>query len=78
MAKTANLALRIEPALKSGLEKAASADRRTVSNYVEALIAEDLRTKGIISEGDTATGVGVVLKVALKAPLYLNTASRKS
>lgn len=47
MAKTANLALRIEPGIKAGLEKAAAADHRTVSNYVEALIAADLKAKGI-------------------------------
>ncbi|MEQ8600937.1 MAG: hypothetical protein RLP98_13525 [Devosia sp.] len=63
MAKTANLALRIEPVIKAGLEKAAAADRRTVSNYVEALIVADLKEKGIaIDQGDATARPGVAME----------------
>ena len=55
MAKTANLALRIEPGIKAGLEKAAASDRRTVSNYVEALIVADLKEKGIATSSPEAS-----------------------
>lgn len=68
MAKTANLALRIEPGIKAGLEKAAAADRRTVSNYVEALIVADLKEKGIaIDQGDAAAGPGKSVEVKNQA-----------
>ncbi|MGP2492278.1 type II toxin -antitoxin system TacA 1-like antitoxin [Mesorhizobium sp. PUT5] len=48
MAKTASLALRIAPATKDALEEAARADKRTVSNYVEKIITEDLEAKGFL------------------------------
>jgi len=47
MAKTANLALRLPPDLKEALEKAAKADMRTVSNYVEILLTSHLQDKGL-------------------------------
>lgn len=48
MARTAALGVRIEPAVKEALEKAAKADRRTVASYVENLIIADLEAKGFI------------------------------
>ncbi|WP_167449294.1 hypothetical protein [Mesorhizobium hawassense] len=51
MARTAPLGLRIEPAVKAALEKAAKADRRTVAAYVEILIIADLEAKGFLVQG---------------------------
>jgi len=50
MAKTANIAMRIDPDIKEALEKAAKMDRRSVSSYIERLIADDLRKKGLIED----------------------------
>ncbi|CAH2408042.1 hypothetical protein [Mesorhizobium ventifaucium] len=47
-AKSANLALRLPPAIKEALAKAAVADRRTVSSYVEKVLADDLEAKGYL------------------------------
>ena len=51
MKKTANLALRISPEIKEALEAAAKADRRTVSSYVETVLATDLEAKGLLKVG---------------------------
>jgi hypothetical protein len=40
--KTAQVNLRIEPALKAAAEKAAAGDRRSLTSYIEKLIADDL------------------------------------
>ncbi|WP_167718871.1 hypothetical protein [Shinella sumterensis] len=50
MAKTASVGIRIEPEFKEALEKAAKLDRRSVASYIEKLIADDLRRKGLIEE----------------------------
>ncbi|WP_292325668.1 hypothetical protein [Mesorhizobium sp.] len=47
-AKSANLALRLPPVIKAALAKAAVADRRTVSSYVEKVLADDLEAKGFL------------------------------
>lgn len=46
--KTAILKLRIEAALKQAAEKAARADRRTLSNFVEKLLEDKLREIGYL------------------------------
>ncbi|MBB3562350.1 hypothetical protein FHX06_003681 [Rhizobium sp. BK512] len=48
MTRTASLGIRVEPAVKSALESAAKADRRTVASYIEKLIVDDLETKGYL------------------------------
>jgi predicted transcriptional regulator len=40
MAKTHALSFRVEPELKSGLERAAQADRRSLSSLIEKILAE--------------------------------------
>lgn len=40
MAKTHALSFRVEPGLKSGLERAAQADRRSLSSLIEKILAE--------------------------------------
>lgn len=51
MTKTANLALRISPELKAAAERAAKEDRRSVSSYVEKVLAADLEAKGFLPKG---------------------------
>ncbi|WP_292414646.1 hypothetical protein [Mesorhizobium sp.] len=51
MARTAPLGLRIEPAVKEALERAAKSDRRTVASYVEILLIADLEAKGFLPKG---------------------------
>ncbi|MBZ9741029.1 MULTISPECIES: hypothetical protein [unclassified Mesorhizobium] len=50
-AKSANLALRLPPVIKSALAKAAAADRRSVSGYVEKVLADHLVAEGFLFEG---------------------------
>lgn len=45
MAKTDRLVIRITPELKSQLQAAAKADGRSVSNYIEKLIKEAIKTE---------------------------------
>jgi hypothetical protein len=40
--KTAQVNLRLEPALKAAAEKAAAADHRSLTSYIEKLIADDI------------------------------------
>lgn len=51
-AKSANLALRLPPVIKAALAKAAEADRRTVSSYVEKVLADDLEAKGFLPKAE--------------------------
>jgi hypothetical protein len=44
--KTAQLALRIEPALKRAAEKAAADDRRSLTSLIEKLLSDYLKKKG--------------------------------
>lgn len=46
--KTATLNLRIEPEIKAAAEKAAAADRRSITSLVEKLLADYLREKGYL------------------------------
>jgi hypothetical protein len=41
-------AIRLPPSVKAALEKAAIADRRSASSYIEGLIVADLRAKGFL------------------------------
>jgi hypothetical protein len=43
--KTAQVNLRLEPSLKAAAERAAKADRRSLTSYIEKLIEDDLRAK---------------------------------
>jgi predicted HicB family RNase H-like nuclease len=43
--KTATLNLRVDPALKAAAERAAAADRRSLTTYVEKLIEDDLEAR---------------------------------
>jgi hypothetical protein len=43
--KTAQVNLRLEPSLKAAAEKAAAADRRSLTSYIEMLIVGDLEAK---------------------------------
>lgn len=52
MPKTDVIRLRITPELKQLLQAAAAADRRTMSNYIENLIAQDLQAKGLLDSPD--------------------------
>lgn len=46
MAKTANIALRVEPELKAALEKAAAEDVRSLASLVEKILTDWVKTKG--------------------------------
>lgn len=46
--KTAQVNLRIEPALKEAAEKAAADDHRSLTSLVEKLLSDYLREKGYL------------------------------
>lgn len=48
MARTASIGIRVAPALKAAIEKAARDDRRTVASLIEKLLAEWLEAKGYL------------------------------
>jgi len=48
MSKSVTLGLRLDQDLKAALERAAKADRRTVSNLVEKIIADWLKANGFV------------------------------
>lgn len=43
--KTAQVNLRLEPSLKAAAERAAEAEHRTLTSYIEKLILDDTQTK---------------------------------
>jgi hypothetical protein len=43
--KTAQVNLRLEPSLKAAAERAAAADMRSLTSYIEKLIADDLQAR---------------------------------
>ncbi len=45
MARTASIGIRVEPELKAAVEKAATADGRTVAQWIERLIVQQLKTE---------------------------------
>ena len=46
--KTAAINMRVEPRFKALAEKAAEAERRSLTSYVEKLIADDLRKRRLL------------------------------
>jgi hypothetical protein len=46
--KTAQVNLRIEPSLKAAAEKAATADRRSLTSLVEKLLSDYLKKRGYL------------------------------
>ena len=52
MAKTAALAFRVQDEVKAALEKAASADGRSVSNLTDRILREWLAAKGFLAQGE--------------------------
>jgi hypothetical protein len=51
MARTAQMNLRVRPALKAKLEKLAKEDRRTLSAYVEKLLEDHAKSASQIASG---------------------------
>jgi hypothetical protein len=49
--KTAQVNLRLRPALKAAAEKAAAADHRSLTSLVEKLLADYCKAKGYLVEG---------------------------
>jgi len=43
--KTAQVNLRLKPGMKAAAEKAAGAERRSLTSYIEKLIADDLEAR---------------------------------
>jgi hypothetical protein len=43
--KTAQVNLRLKPGMKVAAEKAAASDHRSLTSYIEKLIADDLETR---------------------------------
>jgi hypothetical protein len=41
-------AIRLPPSIKIAVAEAAAADRRSASSYIEGLIVDDLKKKGLI------------------------------
>ncbi|WP_043344359.1 hypothetical protein [Belnapia moabensis] len=48
MAKTAPLGVRLDPAVKAGLEQAAATNMRSLSNTVEVILTDWLRQNGYL------------------------------
>lgn len=46
MAKTERINIRLSPELKEQLQRAADADNRTLTNYIETLIVRALQKEG--------------------------------
>jgi hypothetical protein len=46
MAKTAAIGIRVEPAIKEAVERAAAADRRTVASLMEKVLVDWLEANG--------------------------------
>ena len=54
MTKTAALAFRVQDEVKAGLEKAAAADGRSVSNLTDRILREWLAAKGYLQVESTS------------------------
>lgn len=48
MVKTANIGFRVDPAVKEAAERAAAADRRKLSSWIEKLMIEELERLGLL------------------------------
>ncbi len=51
MAKTAAIGIRVEPAIKEAVERAAAADRRTVASLMEKVLVDWLEANGHLAPG---------------------------
>ena len=51
MARSAQMNLRVRPALKAKLEKLAKEDRRTLSAYIEKLLEDHVKSVSQITSG---------------------------
>lgn len=51
MVRATSIGIRLSEEVKAALDKAAKADRRTISAYVELLIIADLEAKGFLPKG---------------------------
>lgn len=49
--RSANLNLRIHPALKGAAERAAADDHRTLTSLIEKLLSDYLKARGYLPEG---------------------------
>jgi hypothetical protein len=58
MARTANIGVRVEPALKEAAEKAAAADHRSVASLLEKLLTEYLEQNGFVGPPRSSRGSG--------------------
>jgi hypothetical protein len=54
--KTAQVNLRIDPALKLAAEKAAADDHRSLTSLVEKLLSEHLKTQGYLRSAKSDQG----------------------
>lgn len=50
--KTAQVNLRLLPALKAAAEKAAAADQRSLTSLIEKLLVQHLQDKGYLKAGE--------------------------
>lgn len=50
--KTAALSFRVTPTIKSLVAKAAKADARSVSSWLEFVVLQRLRSEGLLSGGE--------------------------
>jgi hypothetical protein len=57
--KTAQVNLRLKPAMKAAAEKAAAAEHRSLTSYIEKLIADDLEAKKVSKKGKTAASKSI-------------------
>jgi predicted HicB family RNase H-like nuclease len=50
MPKTAAISVRVEVEIKAAAEKAAEADGRTLANWVERVLVQELRKQGLLKK----------------------------
>lgn len=55
MARAAAISVRVEDIVKEAVERLATADGRTVSQYVERLLVAHLKDKGELSSASNST-----------------------
>jgi hypothetical protein len=57
--KTAQVNLRLKPGMKAAAEKAAAADHRSLTSYIEKLIADDLEDRKVSKKGKSAASKSI-------------------
>jgi hypothetical protein len=57
--KTAQVNLRLKPAMKAAAEKAPAAEHRSLTSYIEKLIADDLEARKVSKKGKTAASKSI-------------------